>query len=347
MDEDIVDGLAIEQDEPVDALDSQDVELSDDSSADIELPDAESSDDEDSDDEISLDESSDDEELADIPDMSDVDVSEDNPSELGMFDDQLLDHGLSDEENPDAASATESSPKMTKHDPLVFDEEGDLHLEVGEKKISCRVCSKSLARASRVFKRMLYGGFSESRDNSLAGEWVVQLPDDDINAMKILLAIIHGCPQTVPKKLPTMSETLVDPTSYEFFHVGYADAGLLYLVTLAADKYGLTPILKPWVESWLDEFRHSRRWTDKWCGEVLWAAWLLGDDDLVSNQLDLFVIHTIPETDGDDKATDEFSVYDAFDEEIHASDTTSITYQILDILGVWSMFFPTHNVHWF
>ncbi len=105
---------------------------------------------------------------------------------------------------------------------------------------------------------MLYGGFAESRDNPSAGEWVVKLHDDDINAMGMLLAILHGSPQTVPEKLPTMREELVDPSSYSF-RDHFVDLQLLYLVTLPADKYGITHVLKPWSSSWLREARHSPR----------------------------------------------------------------------------------------
>lgn len=53
--------------------------------------------------------------------------------------------------------------------PIVLDPDGDLHLAVGTAKVNpvrFVVCSRALARASPVFKAMLFGGFSESSSSS-------------------------------------------------------------------------------------------------------------------------------------------------------------------------------------
>ncbi|EJT76770.1 hypothetical protein GGTG_06685 [Gaeumannomyces tritici R3-111a-1] len=49
--------------------------------------------------------------------------------------------------------------------PIIFDQDGDLHLAVGTAKVNPMrfvVCSRTLARASPVFRTMLFGAFSES-----------------------------------------------------------------------------------------------------------------------------------------------------------------------------------------
>ncbi|KLU92675.1 hypothetical protein MAPG_11663, partial [Magnaporthiopsis poae ATCC 64411] len=53
--------------------------------------------------------------------------------------------------------------------PIVLDPDGDLHLAVGTAKVNpvrFVVCSRALARASPVFKAMLFGAFSESSSSS-------------------------------------------------------------------------------------------------------------------------------------------------------------------------------------
>ncbi len=46
----------------------------------------------------------------------------------------------------------------------------------------------------------------------------------------------------------------------------------------------------------------------------------------------------MPEMDDDHNVAAEQYVHDIFDNEINASDTGSVAYQILDILDVWGMF---------
>lgn len=224
---------------------------------------------------------------------------------------------------------------------LVFDVDGDLRLEVGKNKVPCLVCSKALARASPFFKRLLYGGFAESRENTMSdtGEWSLPLPEDDVNAMKILFDIIHGRPQEVPKILPMDREALVDPATIRVSATfsNSVEAQLLYLVALAADKYCITHIIKPWVQIWLDDIHDE--WFDNWCGEVLWAAWLLGDEELLSQQLDRAVLSAMPKLENAQDGPNDVLVHDVFDveDEIAGSDPQSPAYQMLDILNVWRM----------
>ncbi|KAB5563001.1 hypothetical protein GE09DRAFT_1274826 [Coniochaeta sp. 2T2.1] len=113
---------------------------------------------------------------------------------------------------------------------VVFDEERDLQLKVGPRKITLVVCSKLLARASPVFKKMLFGGFAESK---LAGdvEWVVELPEDDINGMHLLMHIVHGNREKVPKK---MSDSL------RFCKAPGDLSAVLRSITCTADKFDMS-----------------------------------------------------------------------------------------------------------
>lgn len=74
------------------------------------------------------------------------------------------------------------------------DKDGDLVLWVGKELPSPTkeylVCSSAMRRASPVWKKMLFGGFRESKPAE--GDWVVALPDDDPDTLRILLDVIHA-----------------------------------------------------------------------------------------------------------------------------------------------------------
>jgi hypothetical protein len=109
-----------------------------------------------------------------------------------------------------------------------FDPDGDLNLHVGPDAMTYVVCSRSLSRASQVFKKMLYGGFAESKPAQ--GDWNVQLPDDDPAGLRILFSIIHGTFDRVPKMV---------------------EKSLLYQITVLTDKYDLVSVLQPWSARWI------------------------------------------------------------------------------------------------
>ncbi|KAK1656781.1 hypothetical protein BDP55DRAFT_525263, partial [Colletotrichum godetiae] len=109
-----------------------------------------------------------------------------------------------------------------------IDEDGDLEIVVGAGRAtqSFFVCAKTLARYSLVFKRMLFGGFKESKSSEDDGaDWAVELPDDGAKPFQILLDIIHGWFDQV-----SMLLTLKDPTA------------LLVLT----DNYTVTFLTCPW-----------------------------------------------------------------------------------------------------
>ncbi|CAJ2504019.1 Uu.00g114130.m01.CDS01 [Anthostomella pinea] len=147
-----------------------------------------------------------------------------------------------------------------------IDPRGDLILEVGsdDSKAAFVVCSRALSRSSPFWEKILYGEFSESQKMHLErgdAEWVVKLPDDDPDAMKVLLDISHSRFADVPQ-------------------VMYPDE--LYPITVITDKYDLTHLLQPWAEGWLSLLREHPRLNDEhfWIGWNLWIAWYLGEDYL-------------------------------------------------------------------
>jgi hypothetical protein len=149
-----------------------------------------------------------------------------------------------------------------------FDRDGDLRLEVGPDNIECVVCPRALSRASPVFKNMLYGGFKESKPSK--GEWVVKLPEDDPQALFLVLHIVHGQYDKVPKTLPEQK---------------------LYAVTVLTDKYDLTSSLRPWATHWLEHLKGTTR--DTGLDTVawrIWIAWELGDANLFKAQAESLLL---------------------------------------------------------
>ncbi|RWA13801.1 hypothetical protein EKO27_g1300 [Xylaria grammica] len=117
-----------------------------------------------------------------------------------------------------------------------LDPKGDLRIDVGMFPAkSFVVCSRTLARTSPFWDKMLYGEFRESKpcpeDGNL--EWTVKLPEDNTTAMGLLLNIVHGRFDVVP--------SYEDP-------IYIRD---LYDISVVTDKYDMAYVLKPWAKGWL------------------------------------------------------------------------------------------------
>lgn len=169
----------------------------------------------------------------------------------------------------------------------IFDGDGDLQLEFGDdasghKKGSKKrardaeepqnptpvqvyvVCSKTLSRASKPFKTMLYGPFAESKNQQKDPEspWKVNLPDDDPKTFAVLMNIIHNKFTLVPK---TMSRDE------------------LFKITVLTDKYAMTDVLHPWATSWitpLADIKINKAQFASGDERCLWIAWELGHQEL-------------------------------------------------------------------
>ncbi|KAK1843020.1 nuclear pore protein-like protein [Colletotrichum chrysophilum] len=136
----------------------------------------------------------------------------------------------------------------TNHDPpspisgelVSFDPNGDLYLHVGagveEKTKTYFVCSKALARASTVFRKMLYGGFAESGHSDVDHGWTVDLPEDRQQPMEMMLNIVHGAFDKVPEKIELTE---------------------LYTFLVVTEKYDATNITRPWAKGWMEGVKTS------------------------------------------------------------------------------------------
>ncbi|KXJ89940.1 hypothetical protein Micbo1qcDRAFT_165309 [Microdochium bolleyi] len=115
------------------------------------------------------------------------------------------------------------------------------------------VCSRTLARASRAFDIMLYGGYSESvsRNNGQdKQDWVVKLPDDAAPAMKQLFEIMH-CQFTSFEKVSGKGVASDDGASDSDAAQSPTILRQLYDLTVVANKYQAIGLLRPWTSVWL------------------------------------------------------------------------------------------------
>lgn len=93
-----------------------------------------------------------------------------------------------------------------------------------------RVCSRSVGRFSPVMSAMVFGNSVEASQETIA------FPEDNPKAMKMLLNIAHGH---------------LDPV----YDIGTPENGNflddVYQVAVLANKYKVTPMLRPWVPTWI------------------------------------------------------------------------------------------------
>lgn len=178
---------------------------------------------------------------------------------------------------------------------VIFHPDHDLRLEVrqGQKQASFLVCSRTLATASYVFKRMLFGGFKESKPG--IGEWIVSLPDENILGLETVLHIIHMNFQKVTTFTTSSHSFTCDelPKDHPCVCNGLGPLAKLYAVAVTVDKYDLVHILQPWARRWLRRARNEN-FLPRDCSldlnpwpraELAWIAWVFGNEHLLQKQL--------------------------------------------------------------
>jgi hypothetical protein len=174
---------------------------------------------------------------------------------------------------------------------LIIDKYGDLRLEVGvnccPEPVSFLVCSKALARRSRVFRVMLYGPFAESKPAADAGEWVVRLPEDSPQAFRIVLNIIHANFDMVPVVLNAEKP---DGGSWM---AKYRACACLDDIALLTDKYDMVDVVRPWINSWFEEVTSYQPNPLRSHLDLLnvSTAWVFGDERWILSALDTAVLH--------------------------------------------------------
>ncbi|KAM7194809.1 hypothetical protein V8F33_007007 [Rhypophila sp. PSN 637] len=131
-------------------------------------------------------------------------------------------------------SADVSTKKAITLNPTakILDDDGDLTLVVGADKTNFVVCSRTVSRASPVFRQMLNGPFIEARPPADSDDpWIVTLPEDKSEIMTIILCIMHGQFAKVPQSVATARSTILKGL---FCQLAQAVVNLEILVT---DRY--------------------------------------------------------------------------------------------------------------
>jgi hypothetical protein len=152
-----------------------------------------------------------------------------------------------------------------------LDSSGDLRLQVGPEQQNYIVCSKTMERTSTVWKKMLSGGFAESKPMNTNTEWVVTLPEDMPKPMLIVLNIIHSRFSLVPEKLTVLE---------------------LYHILVLTEKYAITEMTRPWARQWMSCVRNTNN------PLLMWIAWGLGDATMFVVTADMLVMRCTVDTDG-------------------------------------------------
>jgi BTB/POZ domain len=116
--------------------------------------------------------------------------------------------------------------------------------------IQMRVSSGHLILVSPVFKRLLKGGFAECHTLTSAGTAEISLPDDDPQAMQILLNIIHGHTRKVPREIKF--DTLTQ-------------------ISILIDKYCLHEVVEVFTDIWFDKLKCE---IPEWFSEEKSMPWL-------------------------------------------------------------------------
>jgi hypothetical protein len=154
---------------------------------------------------------------------------------------------------------------------IYLDSSGDLRLQVGPEQQSYVVCFGTMERTSTVWKKMLSGGFAESKPLNTDTEWVVTLPEDKPKPMLIVLNIIHSRFSLVPEKVTVLE---------------------LYHILVVTEKYDVTETTRPWARQWMKCVRNTNH------PLLMWIAWALGDATMFVVAVDMLVMRCTVDMDG-------------------------------------------------
>lgn len=170
----------------------------------------------------------------------------------------------------------------------VLDPRGDLTVVAGKERVVFRVCSRALSRSSPVWDRMLYGPFSEGKEQQAEDDWKIQLPDDNPKGLQVLFLAAHG-------KFAAISSVLERDT--------------LFHVTVLCDKYDMVGFLKPFWTQWVKGLPHLQPEPENLVHQ-LWIAHTLGDRALYRRVLETLLRFTSQYEDSDTLFVRGYSNYD-------------------------------------
>ncbi|KAF5486115.1 hypothetical protein CGCF413_v014157 [Colletotrichum fructicola] len=209
------------------------------------------------------------------------------------------------------------SPELTELDPR-----GDVVFVVGSAAAedtparSFRACSRTMARVSPVFDRMLNGKFTEAKpaasgSGDAAADWVVQLRDDKPDAFALFASIAHAQYRCVPRSL----------TIDKF-----------YDLTVLTHYYDATPMLTPWLQGWISGIGEVPDVGSEGLlmPKLLWISWELGHKQLFESTARRMVMECQGSMIGEDAGLEELSMPPDIIERINAIRSQTIQ-SIMDV----------------
>ena len=146
------------------------------------------------------------------------------------------------------------APPPSNRAMTVLDQEGDLRLEIGPEHAPFLVDSRALARVSPVWRRSLFGDAATTQ-RVQGRPWIVQLPDDDEQALGFLLGVAHGV-------LPRSPESVRHDE--------------VCALSVTAAKFDMVHLLRPWAEGWCASLMKAGVTSFRGCADRLRVGWELG-----------------------------------------------------------------------
>jgi hypothetical protein len=184
--------------------------------------------------------------------------------------------GQEPRQEPDLENTAETVQLKTEEAAVIaptesFDDYGDLTLVVGEAQTRFLVCSHSLRRVSATWHDRLYGQSSDPKDREGVHGWVVCLPEDDPDAMRIILRVAHGNLSEIPTVL----------SRDELFHL-----------TALCDRHDMMELLKPCWSGWVQKLPKPPFHPTTFVQQV-WIAHKLGHLEWYKETLSGFLCTTL------------------------------------------------------
>jgi len=118
-----------------------------------------------------------------------------------------------------------------------------------------RVSSRHLALASKVFRVMFDGHFKERVDPGKEQPTRVPLPDDDPDAIMVLLNIIHGLNKRVQRSI---------------------EKPLFIAIAILVDKYELHEVVELCAEKWFEQLWAVRSFNPPHLTDWIFLCWVFG-----------------------------------------------------------------------
>jgi hypothetical protein len=147
--------------------------------------------------------------------------------------------GSSDKQESDEDEIENLAEKYASLPVNNINEEGDLYLVVGPSPTAkVRVMAAAVKQHSAVFKTMINGPWKESqKPKGVGDDWVIRLPEDNEDAMVLILAVMHNRTDLL---VPLQDHKAMTKDSTRKF--------LAFLEM--ADKYHAEKVMYPWDGMW-------------------------------------------------------------------------------------------------